>query len=314
MADRPLSAGRTWQTAAFVIDLSTWAHRAWHAIGRDRASGASIDMLPAAASMLVKLLAEKAPAWLVAAADVGGRTWRHELYPAYKGERPPHPEGFDRQLAEIARLLELHRIPVLGAAGHEADDVIAALVRRFRRAGVPVVILGADKDLRQLVTDQWPGVVMWDGKDKITTAHAIRDEWGIEPDRIGDLLALTGDDGDGVPGLRGVGPKKAAEMLRDSRDLEHAIGLRQWGSTAAAKALRAGMDQVRLARRLVALRDDVPIAVELEACALGGYDIEGLRAWYGAHGLTRLTARMDEAPAKRSVDEAMAAAWRGGGG
>lgn len=299
----------SWQTAAFVIDLSTWAHRAWHAVARDAAPGKPTNMLPAAANMLVKLLAEKSPAWLVAAADAGGRTWRHEIYPAYKAERPPHPPGFDAQLAEVARLLELHRVPVVGAAGHEADDVIAALVRRFRRAGIPVVIVGADKDLRQLVTDTWPGVVMWDGKDKITTARVIREEWGIEPERVGDLLALTGDEGDGVPGVRGVGLKRAAEMLRGSRDLEHALSLRQWGAAAAARALRGSLEQVRLARRLVALRDDVPIAVELGECALGGYDVEGLRGWYEARGLPRLAARMGEAPAKRAVDEATATAW-----
>lgn len=299
----------TWQTAAHILDLSYFAHRAWHAIARDAPPGASPDMLPAAANMLVKLLAEKAPAWLVAAADPGGSTWRHELYPPYKAHRPPHPPGFDAQLAELARLFELHRIPVLDAPGHEADDVIATLAGRFRRAGVAVVLVAADKDLRQLVTDTWPGVVMWDGKERTTTADHVRREMGVDPARVGDLLALTGDDGDGVPGLRGVGPKKAAELLRESRDLEHAIALRMWGSSAPARSLRANVEQVRLARRLVALRDDVPLQVELGACALGGYDVEGLRAWYEARGLARLAARMTEAPAKRTVDDAMAAAW-----
>jgi DNA polymerase-1 len=307
-----MGGAMTWQTAAFVIDLSTWAHRAWHAVARGAGPDAAVNMLPAAANMLVKLLAEKSPAWLVAGADVGGKVWQHEIFPAYKAHRPPHPEGYDRQILEVVRLFELHRIPVLGAAGHQADDVIATLVQRFRRAGVPVVILGADKDLWQLVTDTWPGVVMWDGKEKITTARAIRAEWGIEPGRVGDLLALTGDEGDGVPGVRGIGPKRAAEMLRDTRDLEHLLDLRQWGSTAAAKALRESGEQVRLARRLVALRDDVPIAVELEACALGGYDVDGLRAWYEQWGLPRLADRLVEVAPKRAVDEKMAATWSGG--
>ncbi len=301
----------SWSTAAFLLDLSSWAHRAWHAVppGVRAPTGEPAHMIHGCASMLVKLLAEKDPAWLVAAADPGGPTWRHEIFPAYKAARPPHPEGFDAQLAEVVRLLSLHRIPVVSAARHEADDVIATLTKRFRAAGIPVVIVGMDKDLRQLVTDTWPGVVMWDGRDKVTTARAIREEWGIEPDRVGDFLALVGDDGDGIPGVRGAGPKRAVEMMAETRDIEGIINLRQWGTTAAARALRRGVEQVRLSRRLVALRDDVPITVELAACALGDYDVPGLRGWYERWGLARLAGRMEEGRNKQPPDEATLAAW-----
>ena len=77
-------------------------------------------------------------------------------------------------------------------------------------------MISADKDLWRLVADARHGIVMWDGKRKLSTVRAIREEWGIEPGRVGDLLALTGDEGDGIPGVRGNGPKRAAEMLRGS--------------------------------------------------------------------------------------------------
>lgn len=297
-----------WSAAAFVIDLLFWAHKAWHAVPPTSAGGRPVNMIHGFAAMLVKLLAERSPRWLVVAADVGGRGWRHDLFPAYKANRDPHPPGFDEQLVEVVRLLELHRIPVIGVPGFEADDVAGALVGRFRRAGVPVVVITADKDLRQLVTDQEPMTVLWDGKDRWVGERTVRKDWGVGPDRVADFLALTGDEGDGVPGVPGIGPKRAAELLADTRDLEHMLSVRRWGSSAAARALCAHEEQLRLSRQLVALRE-VPIAVGLGACALGGYDVAGLRDFYERAGLGRLAERMEEAPAKAPVDEAMAAAW-----
>lgn len=298
-----------WSAAAFVIDLLFWAHKAWHAVpATTRAGGRQVNMIHGFAAMLVKLLADRDPRFLVAAADVGGAGWRHELFPAYKAGRDPHPPGFDEQLVEVVRLLELHRIPVLGAPGFEADDVAGTLVGRFRRAGVPVVVITADKDLRQLVTDADPMVVLWDGKDRWVGERTVRKEWSVGPERVGDFLALTGDPGDGVPGVPGVGPVRAAELLADTRDLEHMLSLRRWGDGAVGRALRANEAQLRLSRQLVALRE-APIPVGLGACALGGYDVAGLRDFYERAGLDRLAERLEEAPAKAPVDEATAAAW-----
>lgn len=300
-----------WSKAAFVLDLLYWAHKAWHAVPATTRTpaGAPANMVHGFAAMLVRLLAERAPRFLVGAADVGGPNWRHQIFSAYKAARVPHPAGFDEQLAEVLRLLELHRVPVVGVPGFEADDAIASLVGRFRAAGVPVVIVTADKDLRQLVTDSEPAVLIWDGKDRYVGARTVRQEWGVEPARVGDFLALTGDDGDGIPGVPGVGPKRATELLAGTVDLEDMLRQRQWGQHAVGRALRAGTDQLRLSRRLVALRDDVPLEIELGSCALGGYDVSGLLDFYARMGLERLVGRMDTAPAKLPVGEEMAAAW-----
>lgn len=294
-----------------MIDLLYWAHKAWHAVPLTARTpaGDPANMIHGLANMLVRLLAERSPRWLVAAADSPGPTWRHALFPAYKAEREPHPEGFDAQLVEAERLLALHRIPVLRAPGCEADDVAATLVRRFRKAGVPVVVVTADKDLRQLVTDEEPAVVLWDGRDRYVGARTVQKEWGVPPSRAGDWLALVGDKGDGIPGVNGVGEKRAAELLEGTRDLEDVLRLRQWAQSAVGRGLRAGAEQLRLSRRLVALRDDVPIDVELGECALGGYDVDGLRTFYDRVGLGRLAARLTDAPAKGAVEERMTAAW-----
>ena len=305
-------AGVDWSEAAFIIDLHFWAHKAWHAVpeGVKSPGGAPVNMIHGFAAMLVRLLAERGPRWLVAASEARGPTWRHELFPAYKAARVAHPEGFDEQLAEVARLLSLHRVPVLSAAGFEADDVIAALVRRFRGCGVPVVVLTADKDLRQLVTDVEPTVLLWDGKDRYVGARTVVKEWGVGPERVADFLALVGDEGDGVPGVPGVGPKRAVELLEGTASVEDVLRAKQWATGAVARALRAGAGQLHLSRKLVSLREDVPLEIELAECALGAYEVGGLHAFYERVGLDRLAHRMEQAPAKRQVDAAMAAAWR----
>jgi DNA polymerase-1 len=280
----------------FLLDVSYWAHKAWHAVARDTPAGHVPDMLAAFAAMLVKLLADRQPRYLIAAAEMDGPTWRHQLYPAYKAERPPHPPGFDRQLIEAIRLLELHRIPVLGAGGFEADDVIATLVRQLRAAGLPVVVITADKDLRQLVTDADPMVVLWDGKDRWIGERTVRREWSIGPERVGDYLALVGDPGDGIPGIKGIGAKKAPELIEGTKDLEDLLRLRMWADSAVGRALRAGEHDVRLWRRLVALREDVPVTLDVAGAEVvpARWDRDGLHDFYERAGLGRLAARMKQ--------------------
>lgn len=282
-----------WSDAAFVLDLSFWAHKAWHAVARDAPKDRVPAMFPAFANMVVKLLADHDPRYLFVAAETGGPTWRHALYPAYKADRAPHPPGFDAQLLEAIRHLELHRFPVLGAAGFEADDVIATIVRRVRAQGVPVVVITADKDLRQLVTDAEPAVVLWDGKDRWVGERTVKSDWSIAPHLVADLLALTGDDGDGIPGIPGVGPVNAARMLARAAGVEKVIAHHDWWTPKLGAAVRAHAAQIRLARQLVELRD-APIPVDLESARVlpERYDRPGLLAFYEERGLTRLAGML----------------------
>lgn len=279
--------------AAYVLDLSFWAHKAWHAIAKETPKDRTPNLLPAFAAMVVKLLAHRDPAFLFVAAEMDGPGWRHELYPAYKAERPPHPPGFDAQVIEAIRLLEMHRFPVLGAGGFEADDVIATIVRRVRAQGVPVVVITADKDLQQLVVDGAPRVVLWDGKDRWVDEAAVKEKPGVRPDQVGDFLALTGDDGDGVPGVPGVGPVGAAKMLARAGDIEGVIRHHDWWTPKLGAAIREHAEQIRLARRLVELRE-APVTVDLDAARVRPerYDVGAIVGWYEERGLARLAAML----------------------
>lgn len=282
----------SWSEIALVLDVSFLAHRAWHAVERDTMKGGTPKMVPAFAASIVKILREQSPRYLIAVAESDAPTWRHELFPAYKKDRAPHPPGFEEAVIEALRFLGLHKIPVHSHAGFEGDDTIAAIVRQLRARGVGTVILTADKDLRQLVADAAPMVVLWNGRDvgdrkSWVGEGTVRDEWGIGPDRVADLLALAGDDTDGIPGLPKIGKKHAAAMIEGTRDMEHLISIRMWGDSAVSRSLRDHTDEARLYRRLAALRDDVPVELDLDAAEVlpERWDIAGLLELFETHGM-----------------------------
>src|SRR5690606_27348953 len=120
------------------------------------------------------------------------------------------------------------RIPVMEAAGFEADDVIAAVTGRALAAGLRVVIVSHDKDLAQLAGER---VVIWDGRDRVTGPEEVRARWGVGPELLGDLLALAGDASDGIPGVPGIGAKTAAELLQKRGSLEEVLRKADWESS-----------------------------------------------------------------------------------
>jgi 5'-3' exonuclease len=196
-------------------------------------------------------------------------TWRHELFAEYKGHRPNRPE--DEQVA----LEEQHRelcerterfATVLRAPRYEADDIVATVSRRVVEAGLGVVVFSTDKDMAQLIG---PDVHLHDGHDFVTPEH-VRERFGVECAQVGDFLAIAGDACDGVPGVRGLGPKAAAELLNAHGTLEgayEALELRvRVGErvSAAERKFVNGIGQARLSRMLVELRSDVPIRMPWE--------------------------------------------------
>lgn len=304
-----------WNDAAYIVDLSFWAHRAYHAVKPvTDAKGEPVNMVHGFVQMLRKLLVARRPRWLVFVAEAGGRTWRHDLYPEYKAKRPPHPEGFDQQLVRVARLLELYRIPVVVWPGFEADDGMCTLTKKFRKVGYRVILVTADKDLCQLVTAEDPYVVVWDGKvkedrgenNRVLNRRNVKEHLGVYPERVGDLLALAGDSTDGIPGLPGIGFKTAADLLEGTTDLDHMMQLKQWSQNAVGKTLRTNGEQLKLYRQLVSLRDDVPISIGLQDCAVGDLDVPGLVEFYREVGIDRNVVGIGP---KRVVDEREARDW-----
>ncbi|HUT77943.1 MAG TPA: DNA polymerase I [Polyangia bacterium] len=249
----------------YLVDVSSFVFRAYYSIGHlSTKDGTPTGAVFGVANMLTSLIADRAPSHLAVAMDSTTPTFRKGIFPAYKANRPPPPPDLVIQFPLVRELIEACALPVLQQDGYEADDLIATATRIAREAGLTVVIVSGDKDLLQLVG---PGVHMLDTmKDKLWDAAAVREKWGVPPALLGDLLAIAGDSSDNIPGVPRLGPKTAAPLLVEHGGLEPLLAsLDKLGSKAVAKRLAEHADDARLSRRLVALEDRVPVAVDLEA-------------------------------------------------
>jgi DNA polymerase-1 len=256
----------------FLIDGHAFIYRGFYAFPDfKRSDGFPTSAMFMIFKLVLKLLREEQPSHLVFVTDGGGPTYRNELYPDYKANRPRMPEALAAQLDPLRDGLRRLGVPVLVAEGGEADDCIASLAARYkdRRS---VVIVGADKDLRQCLDEN---VIMWDpaqGKEKIFTLDSFIEESGLRPDQWADYQAMIGDSADNIPGIPKVGPKTAMGFLRRFPSLEL---LKENFNRLTAKEqtlLGPHMEQVFVYRQLTTLRTDMCVEYGLDDLALGPAD------------------------------------------
>ena len=206
----------------YLIDTSAFIFRAYHALpaltGPD---GTPTGAVYGFCAMIFRLLEEEQPDYLAAVCDTGKPTFRKEIYPEYKANRPPVPEELIPQFALVDRALVGFRMASLRLDGVEADDLIATYTRMAQAAEMEVTIVSGDKDLMQLVG---PGVQVLDtAKNRTVGPDEVQAKFGVAPSQLGDYLALCGDSVDNVPGIPGVGAKTAAKLLNQFGDLETAL-------------------------------------------------------------------------------------------
>jgi DNA polymerase-1 len=256
----------------FLIDGHAFIYRGFYAYPDfKRSDGFPTSAMYIIFKLILKLLREEKPSHLVFVTDGRGPTFRNELYPEYKANRPRMPEGLSVQLDPLKAGLRLLGVPVLESEGGEADDCIASLAGRFkdRRS---VVIVGADKDLRQCLDRD---VVMWDpaqGKEKIVTLDDFTQETGLTPDQWPDYQAMIGDSADNIPGIPKVGPKTAMGFLRRFPSLD--LLQRNFDRLTAKEQTLLGphMEQAFVYRRLTTLRTDMCADLGLDDLAVGPVD------------------------------------------
>jgi len=264
-AHRPLNA----QSRVYLIDGSGYVFRAYHALppltrARD---GAPVNAVHGFCQMLFKLLedmkAGERPTHLAVILDASAKTFRNDLYPAYKAHRPPAPEDLAPQFPMIRAATRAFGVPAIELAGYEADDLIATYTRQARAAGAEVVILSSDKDLMQLVGE---GVSLFDGmKNKKLGREAVIEKFGAGPERVIDIQALSGDSADNIPGAPGIGPKTAVVLLDEFGSLEALLArAHDIKQPKRREAIEANKDAILLSRQLVTLKADVPVTAALE--------------------------------------------------
>ena len=290
------------QNRMLIIDGHAYAYRSFHAIRHlSSPSGAPTNAIYGFIKAVGRMLTLLAPSHLVVVWDGGLHPERMVQLPGYKAQRPPMPDDLEKQLDGIVTYLNAAGYASLTADGVEADDWIAFIARRYS-AEVPVVIASADKDFLQLVSPRVALLNPNDKTDKLWTADDVRAKTGVAPEQIVDWLSLIGDSVDNIPGVPGVGPKTATELLTQFGSVAELYSrLAEVKSERRRAALQGAEADVRRNQLLIRLRDDVP-AVGLDELLLRAPSPERLRGLYSEWGFKGMLAAL-EAPAASKAEE-----------
>jgi len=244
----------------YLVDGSSYLYRAFHALPDLRTSrGEPTGAIRGVISMLRRLVEDGKPDQFAVVFDAPGKTFRDDWYPQYKATRAAMPDDLAQQIEPLHELIRAYGWPLLMIAGVEADDVIGTLVRRAETDGLDAVISTGDKDLAQLIT---PRVTLVNtmSNEKLDMQSVVA-KFGVRADQILDLLTLTGDAVDNVPGVAKVGPKTAAKWLAEYGTLDQVIAHAGDIGGVVGENLRAALDWLPQGRKLLTVRTDCTLPV-----------------------------------------------------
>ncbi len=286
-----------------IIDGHAYAYRAFHAIRSLRSpSGRPTNAIYGFVKMLAKMRAAMAPTHLIVVWDGGLSAERVSVLPEYKAHRPEMPDDLKPQLDEIAGYLRAAGVASFCREGVEADDYIACLARRAAAAGMTVVIASADKDFMQLVSARIGLLNPNDKSETVWTDAQVQAKSGVEPSQVVDWLSLTGDSVDNIPGVSGVGPKTAAELLKQFGSVTQLYArLDGVKSEKLRAALRDAAGVVRRNQGLVRLRDDLPCEFSPNELAEKPADAGRLRELYRHWGFKGMLAALEGSAPERQA-------------
>jgi DNA polymerase-1 len=291
-----------------LIDGSGFIFRAYHAIQRPltRSDGTPVAAVYGFVTMILKLMQDHPADAMAVIFDAGRQTFRNRIYPQYKAHRPPAPEDLVPQFPLVRDATVALSLPSIELADYEADDLIASYTRAARAQGMEVVIVSSDKDLMQLIGD---GVSMYDAmKSKPIGAQQVMEKFGVTPDKVRDVLALIGDTSDNIPGVPGIGPKTAAELIQEFGTVEnllaHTDAIKQ---PKRREALEQNAANARLSYELIGLCETVPLPATLEDFTIRERDNAKLLTFLQAMEFKTLAARLEEKTGIKAPAPAMQA-------
>jgi DNA polymerase-1 len=268
---------------ALFVDGHSLAYRAFFALPDTLATaeGLPTNAVLGFAQMLLRIIEEEKPDYVAVAFDKGRPEFRVEEYAAYKAQRKPTPDKLRPQFGLIKDFLKTIRAAVVEVEGYEGDDILAALTDLARREGVEALLVTGDRDTLQLVGPGVKAVITLRGisETAVFDAEAVREKYGVEPARLPDLKGLVGDPSDNLPGVPGVGPKTAADLLGRFGDLETLLArLEEVTPERLRRALELHADDARLCRSVATIRHDVPFETppSLEDFRYRGWDQDRL--------------------------------------
>ena len=289
------------QPHLYLVDGSSYIFRAYHRLPPlTNRHGMNVGAVYGYTTMLWKLAdglnRADGPTHMAVILDKSESTFRNAMYDQYKANRPPPPEDLVPQFPLIRTATRAFSIPCIEEEGLEADDIIACYVKAALAQGWKVTIVSSDKDLMQLIEtrEDGSGIDMLDTmNDRRIDRDYVIEKFGVPPEKVGDVLALMGDSVDNVPGVPGIGPKTASQLIQQFGDLETVLA----STDAIAKpklkqSLIDHADAARLSRELVRLVCDAPLPEPLEDLALTGIPPQPLKEFLEEQGFKSLLARM----------------------
>jgi len=266
------------QTTVYFVDGSSYVHRAYHAIrGLANSKEFPTNAILGFTKMVLKLFEDKKPAYGAIVFDAKGPTFRHEMYEAYKANRPPMPDDMAVQLPPLKQIVRSLGIRMFEMEGYEADDIIGTWARICEDQGFSVVMVTGDKDFRQLVT---PDASLWDTmKDHVTDYESIKAAYGFEPVKFIDVMGLSGDTSDNIPGVPGVGEKTAIRLIQEFGSFEAVFDrVEEIPQKKLKEKLKSFREDAFLSRRLVTIDRFVPVPGDIGGLRLGESSEEELAA------------------------------------
>lgn len=276
----------------YLVDGSGFIFRAFHGLPpMSRPDGTPVNAVYGFTTMLMKLLSETDADHVAVVFDTSRKTFRTEIFPEYKAHRPPAPEDLIPQFPLVRDATRAFDVCCIELEGFEADDLIATYARAAVADGAKVTIVSSDKDLMQLVGN---GVEMFDPmKNRVIGVAEVFEKFGVAPDRVVDVQALCGDASDNVPGVPGIGIKTAAQLIVEYGDLDTLLA--RAGEIKQPKrreTLVNNAEMARISRRLVLLKNDIPLPVPMTELAVKPVNPETLAAFCAAQGFRSVLSRL----------------------
>ena len=285
-----------------IIDGSSYLYRAFYALPNLKtSSGLASGAIHGFANMLNRIINEYEPKYLLMVFDAKGTNFRHKIYKEYKANRNAMPSELSEQVGAIIDLVKAYGIQVIQQKDVEADDVIASAVKQIKLNNTQIIISSGDKDLAQLVTKD---VVLINSFDsKILDIKGVVEKFGVKPNQIFDYLCLVGDTSDNIPGVNKVGPKTAVTLLEKYNDLS---GILKNTSNLKGKLrenLESSIKTIELAKKLVALRDDIGINLDEKDLIINSMDEDSLQKIIDKYELKALSKKLNVKSRKKEVEK-----------
>ncbi|MFC1709532.1 DNA polymerase I [Candidatus Omnitrophota bacterium] len=262
-----------------LIDAHSLCYRAFYAIktGLATSYGQPTNAVYGFISMLNRILKELKPEYAAMCFDVGKPTFRKEKFKDYKIQRKPMPDDLKTQIPLIKDVVSAYNLKIVEKEGFEADDVIAAFTHRAKKRGLKVVVVTSDKDMLQLVNGDVKVYNPYKGEGMYFGAKEVEEQFGVKPENIIDLLSLTGDSVDNVPGVKGIGEKTARNLIQEFHNIDFLLkNIKKIKSEKVRGLISEHKDELNLSRELIRLPVDFQIDFELKDLKLRDVDYEEL--------------------------------------